>query len=92
MTGNNPLSNYLQEQLGSLGKEIAVYSTTLLASYIGMAIGSTEETIGDYVRKMTPSTLMTKFTTWIVQNCKGINPILASLLPAGAGQLGYKFG
>ena len=89
ITGNNPLSSYLQEQLGSMGVDLSTYSATLLASYIGMAIAGTSETIGDYVRNMTFSTL-TALTFQAKLDYEGIkNPVVSGIVSALAGYIGY---
>ncbi len=51
----NPLSNFIRDSLAQLGYDLSFYSVALLFNYAGMVLGGTTETIGEYVRNMTPS-------------------------------------
>ena len=54
----NPLTNYLEEQGGELSYDLGFYSVALLFNYIGMYMAGTGESLGSYVRNMTPSMLV----------------------------------
>lgn len=54
----NPLTNFLQNYCGQVGYDFAFYSVALLFNYIGMYMAGTGESLGSYVRNMTPSILV----------------------------------
>ena len=56
----NPVSNFVQEQAGEHGYDFAFYSVALLFNYLGMYMAGTNESLGSYVRNMTPSMIVYK--------------------------------
>lgn len=55
--GLNPVVLLMDSLVGGQLYNLGFYSMTLLFSYVGMQAVGTEETLPDYVRKMTPATL-----------------------------------
>ena len=62
----NPVSNFTKEFVGNQLGDFGFYSVSLLFNYAGMLAYGTQESLPDYVRKMTPSMMVYNGSAWMM--------------------------
>ena len=86
----NPLTHYFEEQMGGMFYDLGFYSIALLFNYIGMLMAGTEESLGSYVRNMTPATLVYNGANFALETM-GFNGVMAGVFSFYLSHVAYNF-
>ena len=86
----NPLTNFLQNCCGEIGYDFAFYSVALLFNYIGMYMAGTGESLGSYVRNMTPSMLVYNGVNTVF-SAMGLHGISSGVIAFYLSHVAYNF-